>query len=525
MSPPVSPPRLEQPPDARRQPTATDDWPTQVRGSALLLVGRVLALGTALAVQILVVQSLSRADYGAFAYALAVVTVAEGIALLGLYRGTERFVPWFEEQGDRTAAGGVVVVVVAACLVAGAVVVGGTWAAAVTVGHRLVSDPLSLSLLQVLIPLAVLQALERILDSLFAVYARPRRIFVRRYLLAPGLRLAVVAALVVRDVGPMTLAAGYVTAAFVGLVVAGMMLATALRTQGLDLRGALSRRKKRPWGIVLRYCLPLFCSDLVWTLLLAVDTLLLGALRDTSAVAGLRAVYPVALLNQLVLASFTLLFTPAASRWFARGDTQSLADLHHRAGAWVAVVSFPLLAVTMVLADPVIDLLFGPRYADAAPALAVLALGLYAHASLGVNGLTLAVLGQVRAILLVDAGSLAFSVVANLVLIPRHGMLGAAVASALALSLHGIVKEVIVRRLLPPRPEAVAAVRITVACGAVLLAGVAWASPPPVVAGFLSVTVTVWVVRSAALRLDLLDCFPEIRRIAAWLDAGRKEGG
>ena len=46
-----------------------------LRGSALLLVGRFVAIAGGLVVQVLVVRHLSQTAYGDFAYALAIVNV------------------------------------------------------------------------------------------------------------------------------------------------------------------------------------------------------------------------------------------------------------------------------------------------------------------------------------------------------------------------------------------------------------------------------------------------------------------
>jgi hypothetical protein len=65
----------------------------QIRGSSLLLVGRFLSRGVTFAVQILIVRYLSKSDYGAFAYALSIVTLGTTVVTFGLDRAITRFVP------------------------------------------------------------------------------------------------------------------------------------------------------------------------------------------------------------------------------------------------------------------------------------------------------------------------------------------------------------------------------------------------------------------------------------------------
>ena len=70
-------------------------------------------------------------------------------------------------------------------------------------------------------------------------------------------------------------------------------------------------------------------------------------------VAAFRAVQPTARLNQIVLQSFALLFTPAAARLFARDDREGINTLYWQNAAWMAIFSFPIFALTFSLAGPI----------------------------------------------------------------------------------------------------------------------------------------------------------------------------
>src|SRR4051794_24237567 len=94
---------------AGKQPQSSDEEVvrSQVRGSTLLLAGRILQLSVNMAVQLLVVRYLSKAGYGAFAYALAIVMLGETIVLFGLDRAVSRLMPISMEKRDYATAFGV----------------------------------------------------------------------------------------------------------------------------------------------------------------------------------------------------------------------------------------------------------------------------------------------------------------------------------------------------------------------------------------------------------------------------------
>jgi len=60
--------------------------------------------------------------------------------------------------------------------------------------------------------------------------------------------------------------------------------------------------------------------------------------------------------------------------------------------------------------------------------MAMLAFGYYFNAATGQNGLTLKVLGKLRYIVTVDILAAVINLAFNLILIPRYGAIGAAVA-------------------------------------------------------------------------------------------------
>jgi O-antigen/teichoic acid export membrane protein len=108
----------------------------------------------------------------------------------------------------------------------------------------------------------------------------------------------------------------------------------------------------------------------------------------------------------------------------------------------VAVLSFPVFALTFGSAKPLTVMLYGDRYAESGLYLQILAVAYYFHVLLGFNTLTLAVLGRVRYILIINLIALIISVALNLYFIPRYGALGAAIATAGSLVCHNILNQV-----------------------------------------------------------------------------------
>ena len=486
----------------------------QIRGSSLLLVGRVLSLGVNFGVQVLIVRYLTKADYGAFAYALSLVALGSSIATFGLDRSITRFIPIYDEQGNYNKLFGTLVLAVGTVASLGLVSVALVVGLQGVLAGSLISDERAISLLLILVVLTPIQSLDGLLMGMFAVFSKPRQIFFRKYILTPGLRLTVVLLLVLGNQSVFFLAGGYVAAAGVGVGIYAVMLYGMLRNEGL-LEHFGFGKIQIPAREVFGFTIPLLTSDLVYMAMNTSDVLLLGHYRGAEEVGALRVIWPVAHVNQLVMTSFTLLFTPLAARLFARDDKEGINRLYWQTAIWIAVLSFPLFALTFSLSEPLTVTLFGQRYSDSAPYLTLLALGYYFNAALGFNGLTLKVFGRLKYIVSINIAAALVNVGLNLVLIPRYGAMGAAIGTCTTLLLHNVFKQA---GLLLGTGVTLFRRRDLAVYGAIVLAagvllGVQLLLSPPALVGFAAAAVaSLFVVAVGRTSLRAAEMFPELMR-------------
>jgi len=486
----------------------------QIRGSSLLLVGRFLTVAANLAVQVLIVRYLSKADYGAFAYALSIVSLVASVATFGLDRSITRFVPIYDEQGNSNKVFGTVILAVGTVLSLGLVSLVLVYGLEGLLGGTLINDERAVSLLLILILLAPINALDGLVMGMFAVYSKPRAIFFRKHVLTPGLRLTIVLLLILGHQGVYFLAAGYVVAGAIGVALYSVILYRTLRSEG-RLENFHLRGVDIPAREVFGFTIPLLTSDLVYMVMNTSDVILLGHFGGALDVADFRVIWPAAHLNQIVMASFALLFTPAAARMFARNDREGINGLYWQTAIWIAVLSFPIFALTFSLAGPLTVLLFGARYEESATFLALLSLGYYFNAALGFNGLTLKVFGRLRYVVSINLVAALVNIGLNLVLIPRYGPLGAAIGTCSTLLLHNVLKQVGLLR--GTGVKLFRARDLTVYASIVVLAGLLLTvqlvvSPPPAVGIALAVLASLLLVAFSRRSLRAGQTFPELRR-------------
>src|SRR5262245_51744394 len=236
-----------------------------IRGSSVLLLGRLLALLINLGTQVLVVRYLAKREYGALAYGLTAAALGSTVAAMGLDKALARFLPIYHEEKDFRKLFGAFALAVGTISLVGFLIVFGVFGFRSWLARAVVHEQLSLSLLLILIFMVPLTALDSLLTSVAATFAGARTIFFRRYLLSPILQIVAVSALIAMGGSVTLIAYGYLAARLLGLAVYAFTLSGILGRRGLfdhfDWRAL-----KPPVREIFGFTIPTLLPDLVFIL-------------------------------------------------------------------------------------------------------------------------------------------------------------------------------------------------------------------------------------------------------------------
>lgn len=163
-----------------------------------------------------------------------------------------------------------------------------------------------------------------------------------------------------------------------------------------------------------------------------IDTLILGHYRPEEQVGIYSAVM---LLARLILAgswSITYILLPVTARLHGEGDFTTIRSSYVTTSRWVLLFTMPLFFVFALIPTSSISLVFGKSYDPGSLALIVITVAALASVAVGPVNVTLAGLGATRPLLLSTAVSAVANVVLSLTLTPVYGIMGAAIAWAVA---------------------------------------------------------------------------------------------
>jgi O-antigen/teichoic acid export membrane protein len=183
---------------------------------------------------------------------------------------------------------------------------------------------------------------------------------------------------------------------------------------------------------------------------------------------------------------------------------------------WVSVLSFPLFALSFTASVPLTVLLFGERYAAAAPILTLLAASQFFEAAAGFNAETLRVNGKIRWLIAANIIGVAVLVGVSVVLIPSMGALGAGIGTAVGQLSYTILKQAFVRVAVgvDSVDREHSEFYLTMGWVCAILVGVRLLTPDNlliIVPAMLAGTAAVFM--SARRSLSITETFPELGRV------------
>ena len=413
-----------------------------LRGSAWTLGGRVSAVVLGLLINVILARLLAPAELGAYFATYTLVLVGSIVARLGMDRAAVRFISTAVATGKDGRARHVVRVVflvgtAGALAVAAILVLGvGRWLAERVLGSELLAD---------IVPLAaawlVFTTVRVLMVETFRGFNRFDLATLFDSVVMDALAASVFAVLLVTGQRPGLPAIVGLSAVFAAVVavVAGTLLVGRVRRLGRE--GRVERRE------VLAMSWPLVIADISSYLLsTGVDLWILGAFRPLSEVALYGAASRLIVFIVVPFHMVQGVTPPIIAELHARGRRAELQDVL-RSGAFLAALpAFLLLLVFTFFGRSVLDIVFGPFYAQAATILAILSVGRLVAVWTGSCGVALIMTGHQRVMMTITVFSAVLSVTGALVAAPRYGAVGVAVTTAGAAIVQNLLQLFLARR-------------------------------------------------------------------------------
>jgi O-antigen/teichoic acid export membrane protein len=260
------------------------------------------------------------------------------------------------------------------------------------------------------------------------------------------------------------------------------------------------------------FALPRALTSVLQMLMQRFDIVLVGALAGATDAAVYAAATRFIVVGQLATNAFTTAAQPQLAARLSSGDQDGANELYQTSTGWLILVTWPMYLTMILFGEPLL-LVFGHSYRGGQTALLLIACSMLVSTGLGIVDTVLAMAGRTSWNLGNAALALAINLALDVVLIPRHGIVGAAIGWAVAIVVRNVAAVLQVSVRLGPHPFArpsFVAAGLTATCYFAILAAVRLllgATPLALGIGLAVATATylpgLWLLRDA-LRLTAL---------------------
>ncbi|NKB68827.1 MAG: oligosaccharide flippase family protein [Candidatus Latescibacteria bacterium] len=227
----------------------------------------------------------------------------------------------------------------------------------------------------------------------------------------------------------------------------GICLLAAFFFRRFFALGAVLRQvgRRRPSGGLIRFSAPVMAADLLYSLLIQLDVLMLTRFVDREQL-HMVGIYVLArrLASTLMKApqAFDPIFSSVVSTLALEGGEDELRHRFKVISRWILTVNLPVIAAFCLLVNllPKEALLFVPEVATGVEILFVLMAGMTVQSIFSMIDPLLTMTGRPHLGLLNNTLWLGANLVLNIWAIGRYGIIGAAVGAALAVLLISLVR-------------------------------------------------------------------------------------
>jgi O-antigen/teichoic acid export membrane protein len=426
-------------------PTAIDKV---ARGGFFNLAGSVVSALVTMAFTVVITHGLSQTSAGTFFALSALFNLAFTMACLGVPTGIVYFISRYRAQ-DRvellrpTMIAALVPVVTVGLLIGAAGLVLAHPLAEVFIGH---DSAAAVDCVRVLSVFIVAASVNDVLMGSTRGYGVMRPLVFIDRLGRPILELVLIGLVVL---------VGWRTAAWVGLAWAGPYLPAALvfllwsRQLGRrTVRRSTAVRGLRPgdlppvsWRAQLRpfwrFTLPRTVGSIAQMVLQRADVVLIGAILGPVQAAIYTAATRFLVFGQLGGGAISSTIQPRISALLAKNDRAGAAELYRIATVWLMLLTWPIYLLFAVFSTDLLRI-FGRGYAVGDNVIIILSLAMLVATACGAVDVVLVMAGHSAWTMTNSLCALAVDLVLNIVLIPRIGIVGAALAWAAAILINNL---------------------------------------------------------------------------------------
>jgi len=182
---------------------------------------------------------------------------------------------------------------------------------------------------------------------------------------------------------------------------------------------------------ILNDSFPMMLTGSIFFIFGWTDNLILGIFRTQEEVGIYDTAFKIAAAAAIALFALNAIQAPTFAELHSKGEKQRLKNYVFNSTKLIFYITLPITLLILIFPEKILSI-FGPEFKTAWLALCIMAIGNFVNSITGSVGILLQMTGHQKQYNNIIISTAAASILLSLVLIPRFGIVGAAIASAAA---------------------------------------------------------------------------------------------
>jgi O-antigen/teichoic acid export membrane protein len=407
---------------------------TLARGAGLVFIGTLCGLVLKYLFQLMVARHLGARLFGTFFLGVTVFSVLERISGLGLPQGVLRYVSVFRAQSDPERMKGTILTGLRVVSSAGLFLLVATMLSSSFLSTRFFHDVNLVWVVRILAVGGIFSGLTDVLILATQAFQVMQYKVIVRFIFEPIFRIVFVWVWFWLGWKLFGASLAFALASVLGTVLAFSFMRKVF-PPFRDKRVTPRFETKK----IFLFSWPLFFVGALNMALAYASILMLGCFRAAEEVGIFGASFRTAMLMAVILDSFNAIFPAIIADLFSKEKSRKMAELYKLVTKWIFTLVLPIFLVLVLFPKMILDQ-WGEGFSPGAICLILMACAQLINCAVGPSGYMLMMIGYTRIILINASTMFAMTFGLGMWLIPKHGILGAALSYAVPIGLINIVR-------------------------------------------------------------------------------------
>jgi O-antigen/teichoic acid export membrane protein len=399
---------------------------TLASGATVALFGRLIGRGLNVLVLILLARFLGPIEFGLYALGWTIVQMGTLLAPLGLDKGVLQFGSRFYKRNSTTTSG-IIFQSILFSLIVGLTMSAIIFFLAPLISKDVFNKPDLASVLRKLSPIFLLFAGIKVTAAATRVSQRVKYSIFVEDILPPLLNLLLFLGLFLIFGWKLHGALIAVSISFIVAFLLAIFYVTRLFPETFSLKSTALTFTKDLISFSLSTSLTgIFSMFIIWT-----NRLIVGYFLPEADIGIYQVVSQLSLLIPIIMSGFSAIFAPMIADLHHRRKYSKLQEIYTISTKWGLYLGIPFILITVMMPMDLLLTIFGKPYTAGSNALIILMFGQFINLATGAVGWLLMMTGNQKQWLLITFSLFVVSMALGIVLTPRLGLEGAAIATSI----------------------------------------------------------------------------------------------